>query len=227
MYRLYCLAVVLIISTSCATSGTRLSSDSSRIPKNVDATQFGQNSEDAAIASAMANLRSQAGDYALSSADLLEITVYREEKLGRTIRVSQTGEISLPLIGTLKVSGKSVQEAQQIIAAKLSEYLVNPQVTIFIKEYGNKKIYVMGEVKNPGSFDVPPESKLTVLEAISLAGGFTPIAAKDRTRVIRTDSTGKSETWTVEVGEITSKDNKKKALSLKPNDVVFVPQSFF
>lgn len=183
--------------------------------------------EEAAIAAALSGIANPKSDYKLSPADLLEVTVYREEELGRTVRVSQNGEISLPLVGTLKVGGSSLQDAQARVAEKFAEYLVNPQVTVFIKEYGNKKIYVLGEVAKPGSLDLPPESKLTVLEAISMSGGFSAVAAKDRTRVIRAGEGGKSQSWTVEVSAITTGGRKDKDMTLEPNDVVFVPQSFF
>jgi len=163
----------------------------------------------------------------ISPADLLEISVYREEDLGRTLRVSQQGTISFPLAGVLKVGGMSTIDAENLLSLKLRDFLVQPQVTIFIKEYGNKQVYVLGEVKNPGSFELPTESKLTVLEAISKAGGFSPVAAKDRTQVIRTDRDGRSQTFLIEVSAIMTKGEKHRDIVLEPNDVVHVPQSFF
>ncbi|MFA6028813.1 MAG: polysaccharide biosynthesis/export family protein [Elusimicrobiota bacterium] len=183
--------------------------------------------EAAAIASVLQQLKQKGSDYKIGAADLVEITVYREEELNRTARVSQNGSISLPLVGAVQVGGKTPAEAETYIAGKLKDFLVSPQVTIFIKEYGNKKVFVLGEVTKPGSYELPPESKLTVLEAISLAGGFTQVAAKDRTKVIRTTSDGRSQNPTVEVSAITTRGEKNKDLPLEPNDVVYVPQSFF
>lgn len=183
--------------------------------------------EAAAIASVLQQLKQKGSDYKIGAADLVEITVYREEELNRTARVSQNGSISLPLVGAVQVGGKTPAEAETYIAGKLKDFLVSPQVTIFIKEYGNKKVFVLGEVTKPGSYELPPESKLTVLEAISLAGGFTQVAAKDRTKVIRTTSDGRSQNLTVEVSAITTRGEKNKDLPLEPNDVVYVPQSFF
>jgi polysaccharide export outer membrane protein len=114
-----------------------------------------------------------------------------------------------------------------LVAGKLQDFLINPQVTIFIKEYGNKKIYVLGEVKKPGAYELPVESRLTVLEAVSLAEGFTPIAAKDRTKIIRSMRDGKSLSLTIEISAITTRGEKEKDIPLEPNDVVWVPQSYF
>ncbi|MFA5138927.1 MAG: polysaccharide biosynthesis/export family protein [Elusimicrobiota bacterium] len=183
--------------------------------------------EEAALADILQQIRGQKSDYRISAADLLQITVFREQDMDRTVRVSQTGEISFPLVGNVKVGGLSQADAETLLAEKLKEFIVSPQVSVFVKEYGNKKVFVLGEVTKPGSYELPPESRLTVLEAISLAGGFTAVAAKDRTRVIRAMSDGKSQSFTIEVSAITSNGQKDKDISLEPNDVVFIPQSFF
>lgn len=182
--------------------------------------------EEAAIASALSSIQHKEGDYKISAADLLDITVYGNKDLDRLVRVSQNGTISFPLIGAVTVGGLSVIDAERALSDRLKDYLIAPQVTIFIKEYGNKKVFVFGQVTKPGSYELPTEAKLTVLEAVSMAGGFTPIAAADRTRVIR-NVNGKSATFTVEVSAITKHGEKEKDISLEPNDVIYVPQSFF
>lgn len=170
--------------------------------------------------------RLQKVDYKISGADLLEISVYQQPDLERKLRVSQNGTVSFPLVGIVKVGGLSVAGAEAALSKRLQEFIIDPQVSIFIKEYGNKKVFVLGEVKTPGSYELPTESRLTVLEAISLAGGFTAIAATDRTKVIRTVE-GKSQSFVVEVSAITKRGEKDKDLPLEPNDVIYVPQSFF
>lgn len=189
-------------------------------------TEAQARSEDSAIQSALQAVQAKKTDYKLGGADLLNITVFQQPDLDRKLRVSQKGTITFPLVGPVTVGGLTVQEAEAALSAKLSEYVVSPQVTIFIQEYGNKKIFVLGEVKKPGSFELPTESRLTVLEAISLAEGFSPIAAPDRTKVIRTVD-GKSQSFTIPVSDITKHGEKDKDIPLEPNDVVYVPQSFF
>lgn len=166
-------------------------------------------------------------NYRLGPSDLIDITVFRETELNRSIRVNQEGEISFPLVGTIKVGGKSIIEAEKAIANGLGEFIKQPQVTIFVKEYSARQVYILGEVKSPGAFPLPTESGLTVLEAISLAGGFTPVAAQDRTRVIRTGMDGKPQNFIIGVSDITKNGQKDKDMPLVPSDVVFVPQSFF
>lgn len=187
--------------------------------------QSDQAAIDAAIQLAKVQQQSKT-DYKIGGADLIEITVYQQSDMDRKLRVSQNGTVSLPLIGVVKVGGLSINEAEAALSEKLKEFIINPQVTIFIREYGNKKIFILGEVKSPGSYELPTESKLTVLEAISLAGGFTAIAAPDRTKVIR-NVNGQSQNFTIEVSAITKHGRKEQDLPLEPNDVVVVPQSFF
>lgn len=166
-------------------------------------------------------------NYLISPTDLIDITVYRETELNRAVRVNAEGEISLPLAGTIKVGGLSIIDAERALSERLKEFLVNPQVSIFIKEYSSKQIYMLGEVKSPGALPLPLEAPMTVLEAIAKAGGFTSLAAPDRTRVIRNTGDGKSKSIPIPVSAITKEGQKDKDIALTPNDVVYVPQSFF
>lgn len=165
-------------------------------------------------------------NYKIQPGDLLEITVYKEADMARTARISGNGTITFPLAGVVKMSELSVPEAESLLAEKLSEFLVKPQVTVLIKEYGNKQIYVLGEVKKPGSITIPAERRLTVLEAITLAGGFTDLAAQDRTKILRGAGAG-SQSIPVEITRITKQGDKTADIYLEPNDTVYVPQSFF
>lgn len=215
------LAALLLIPSACAWTPRYEPSPA----KKADAAQREQ-AEAAAIAAAVSQTQAKKEDYRLSGADLLQITVYGEKDLDRLARVSQTGLISYPLVGEVKVGGLTVPEAEAALAGKLKDFLRDPQVTVFIKEYGNKKVFVFGQVKKPGAIELPTETKLTVLEAISQAEGFTQIAAPDRTRVVRMVD-GKSQSFTIEVSAITKRGEKEKDMKLEPNDIVFVPESVF
>jgi polysaccharide export outer membrane protein len=182
--------------------------------------------EAAAIALAMQQLQRQKHDYRIGPADLISVQVYQDAEMSRKVRVNAGGAVSLPLVGEIKIGGKTLLEAQTLVEEKLGTYLKNPQVSLFIEDYGSKLVYVMGEVQKPGSVAVPAEAKITVVEAISSAGGFTPIAAQDRTRVLR-NVNGQATTYHIDVRAITQQGQKDKDMVLEPNDVVFVPQSFF
>jgi polysaccharide export outer membrane protein len=229
MRRLLC-ALVWICAAGCAAApaastaaqqqSAAASAAAERDPKQV------AEAEEAALAQAMRLLAKPKSDYRLTSADLLDVTVYGDSEVTRKVRIGQNGNISLPLIGSVKIGGMTILEATDALNEKLKKFYVDPQVSLFIEEYGNKQIFVLGEVNRPGSYPIPSESHMTVLEAVSTAGGFTPVAGLDRTRILR-DVNGKSEIIMIEVTAITKLGQKEKDLVLQPNDVVFVPQSFF
>ncbi len=195
-------------------------------PIDPAARQAAADKEAAAIADALKLVVRSKTDYHISSADLIAVTVYQDAEMSRKVRVNANGTVSLPLVGAVKVGGMTLIEAQAAIEGKLGKYLVNPQVSLFIEDYGNKTIFVMGEVTKPGSYPIPTESRMTVLEAISTAGGFTAVAAQDRARVLR-NVNGASVTYTINTKEITQQGQKDKDMVLEPNDIIYVPQSFF
>jgi len=182
--------------------------------------------ETAAVAAAMGRASRAVSGYRISPADLLSVTLYDVQDMNRKVRVDAGGMISLPLVGAVKVGGRTLAQAERLIDRKLASFVVRPQVSLFIDEYGSRLIYVMGEVQKPGSYSIPAESRMTVLEAISTAGGFTPVAAQDRARVLRYVN-GESMNYTIDVRSLTRDAHKDKDLVLEPNDVVFIPQSLF
>ena len=164
--------------------------------------------------------------YTLQPGDLIDIQVFQEENMHRTLRLNSNGSVTFPLIGTIELSGLSVEQAEARLGDKLTNYLKNPQVSILVKEYGNKTVYVLGQVHKPAAIQIPPEKQLTVLEAITSVGGFTDIANTSKVRVLRVQD-GQQIVLDVDVSQITKQGNKTLDIALIPGDVVFVPQSIF
>ncbi len=189
------------------------------------APQTAPYSAEQTLAAGLKQVRESA-DYLLQPGDLVEIKVYKEENMDRTLRISSNGTVTFPLVGNIKIAGLTVTSAENNLSAALKKYILLPQVSIFIKEYGNKTIYVLGQVMKPSAIQIPPERPLTVLEAITSAGGFTDIAAQSKVRVLR-DNGGKHESIDIDVSQITKMGNKSLDISLTPGDVVLVPQSMF
>ncbi len=164
---------------------------------------------------------------------MLEINVYGHDDLSITTRVSSEGEISYPLLGTLKVVGKTVRELEKNIQLLLDkDYIVNPHVVVFTKEYHLNIVSVMGEVKKPTTIDLNNNKVTTVLEAISMAGGFSETANKNKIQIIRTSPDGTKEYFTVKLDSLIKKLKSGKAevddkLSLKPGDVIMVSGRIF
>jgi polysaccharide export outer membrane protein len=114
-------------------------------------------------------------DYRVGAQDLLEISVFGVPDLSRTVRVNSSGGISLPLIGGVQAGGHTVSELEKILAELLSKnYLQNPQVSVFVKEYTSQRITLEGSLKNPGIY--PITGKTTLLQAIAIGGGLDPLA---------------------------------------------------
>jgi polysaccharide export outer membrane protein len=151
-------------------------------------------------------------DYAIGEGDLLKVTVYDNPDLATEARVND-GRITFPLIGEIFVNDLTVSDVERRITALLTDgYLKKPHVSVTILEYG-KKVYVNGEVRNPGAYKIT--KGLTVLKAITIAGGFTMKASEGRTRIIRK----------TENGEISIK--AKMDDLVMPDDIIMVPESYF
>jgi polysaccharide export outer membrane protein len=166
-----------------------------------------------------------ATSYALAPNDLLEIRVFQEDDLACRLRVSPKGTIVFPLIGMVAVGGLSPQQAAEAIREKLAkDYLVNPQVTLTVFEYGKRRFAVLGEVQKAGTFDMPEREKVTLLDAIAMAGGYTRIA--DPAKVTLKRKEGGKETIIRLNAKKMAKENQA-AFEIQPGDVITVGESWF
>ena len=169
----------------------------------------------------------QSSEYHIGPENVLQIDVYygKNEKISQKVRVSSAGAIDYPLVGAVNVAGLTVSQLQEKMKQLLEkDYLVNPQVTVFIEEYST--VSIMGEVKKPGVF--PIKGRLTVVELIALAEGFSKIASPNKVKVIRTRSDGTKEEIVVRVRDIMNKHAEdKENVELRSGDVVIVPESIF
>lgn len=157
-------------------------------------------------------------EYRICINDLLSISVYEEPDLAKTVRVDANGAISYPLIGNIEVKSLTAKELESKITELLSQdYLINPQVSVFIKEYA--KISILGQVVKPGAYEL--KTGLTVVDAIALGGGFTEKANVNSVKLVRIKGKDK-ETINIDVNEIVSKGYKEKDIKLEPGDLVIV-----
>ena len=169
------------------------------------------------------NLAMAVEDTTLGPGDIFSVTVFGEKDLTGKFLVSAKGTVDYPLIGTIKVQGKTPPAVGALIKTKLSEgYLKQPHVSVFVDDYNSKKISIFGQVKKPGTFNYV--NNMSIIEAITLAGGFTPMASKNKLAVTRIID-GKSARFTVpakEIGEGTATN-----YLMRPGDIVFVPERVF
>ena len=159
----------------------------------------------------------------LGVGDVVEVRVFEEADLSGPYRVSPGGTIDFPLCGKVQVAGMNTSGLSDLLTRCLSEkYLKHPQVTVLLREYNSKKIFVFGEVQKPGTF--PYDDDMSIIQAITMAGGFTKIASKNDIAVTRTVE-GKETRIRVPVADIGT--GREKNFRLQPGDIVFVPESMF
>lgn len=127
-------------------------------------------------------------EYRLGPEDVIEIFVWKEPELATTVVIRPDGRISLPLADELEASGKTVAELQQEITARLSKYVQQPVVNVMVKQVNSLKISVLGEVRKPDVYKI--KNRVTVLDAIAMAGGFTDLARPNRVILLRNTPDG-------------------------------------
>jgi protein involved in polysaccharide export with SLBB domain len=165
-------------------------------------------------------------DYIIMPADILEIAVYQEPDLKSTLRVSNEGTIVFPLIGPVTVGGLSPQAAAQTLRDRLAKgYLMNPQVSVTVMEFSKRRFTVLGEVQKPGSYDMPAQQEVTVLQAIGMAGGYTRIANPGKVTLMRKHD-GSPKTFSLDAKKMAS-GNAESAFMVQPGDVITVAESRF
>jgi polysaccharide export outer membrane protein len=129
-----------------------------------------------------------AEDYKIGARDLLEVRVFDLDQLNASVRVSEAGTISLPLIGEVNAGGLTRAELESEIETALTRYVNQPQVSVFIREYQSQRFSVIGAVRTPGPYDMV--GRTTLLEAISMAGGINQVDAAGKVTVLRAGLTG-------------------------------------
>lgn len=150
--------------------------------------------------------------YTLGAGDKLRITVYNEPDLSGEFEVSGQGSISVPLLGQVQVVGKTTAEAQAILTQKYGkDYLVNPSVSIEVLNY--RPFFIIGEVNHPGSY--PYVNGMTVINAVALAGGYTPRADHDAIKIKHSNQTTEQE------------QSAKEDTTVQPGDVIEIAERFF
>jgi len=161
-------------------------------------------------------------EYWIGPEDVLEITIWRNVDLSKEVTVRPDGRISLPLIGDVTAVGKTATQLSEDISTKLKEYKENPQVSIIVKEVNSYAIYVLGEVVRPDKY--PLKTKTTLLQALTVAGGFTATAARNKIVVFRFVQDGGGQ-MKIKAGydDIVLRDGSNQNIELKPGDQIVVP----
>lgn len=157
----------------------------------------------------------------LGAGDELEITVSGKEELSGKFQIGDDGKIRFPWIGVVECAGRAPQDVAADIERRLADgWLRQPQVAVFVTGRQNREVMVLGQVKEPDSY--PYKDGLTLVQAISLAGGMNPLAQARKVKLTRETAKGR-QTFEIDVTAIL--DSRSRDLVLQPGDIVFVPES--
>jgi polysaccharide biosynthesis/export protein len=159
--------------------------------------------------------------YAIGIGDVLEISVWKNPELGVTTPVRPDGRISVPLLGDIQASGMTPLALRQNLTDRFKEFVTAPGVSVVIKEINSRKVFVTGEVENPGAYDLQPRTKL--MQALAMAGGLTPYAKK-KVIVLRDSRDGRNDRrYEVDLDAIVSGKRASDNLVLHPGDTIIIP----
>jgi polysaccharide export outer membrane protein len=164
-------------------------------------------------------------DYLVGEGDVLRVNVYDHPDLNATVRVSNGGTVLFPLVGEIAIGGLTVGQVAEQIAATLADgYLVSPQVSVFVQEFRSRRAIIMGQVKNPGLYEL--SGPTTILELISKAGGLSPAAGETVTIKRKSArSPGQENLLSINLKKLMQLGDAESNVSILDGDSVFVEQA--
>ena len=162
----------------------------------------------------------QASSYLLQPGDLIEVHVWREPELTRQVIIRPDGQLSFPLVGDMPAAGRSVTDVTESLKKAIHEYIPEAVVTISLQEPKGNKVFIIGKVNRPGEYVMAHTAN--VLQALSMAGGFSPYAKRSSIKVIRSAGAGFSA-FDVDYDHLSKGQNLDTNLIVLPGDVIIVP----
>jgi polysaccharide export outer membrane protein len=224
MIRCLCAAVAAVLLTGGAASAQELAATATPAPAAASEVAAPAAGVPAAVTKPAATaaetaILNDARDYKIGPEDLLDISVWKNPELSRTVPVRPDGKVSLPLVNDIQASGLTPTALRQQLIERLSEFIPAPEVAVIVREVHSMKVAVVGSVKTPGRYEL--KSAATVLEMIALAQGFTDFAARDRVVVLRQEN-GETKRIPFNYRKVAAGDEQSN-LVVQPGDIIVVP----
>lgn len=160
-------------------------------------------------------------NYIIGAQDVLDISVWHEPDLTRTVPVRPDGKISLPLLNDVQAAGLTPTKLGDEITTSLKKFVTDPQVTVIVSLINSQRVYILGEVNRAGAYPLLPG--MTVLQALSSSGGFSQFANTKKIYVLRTMEDGKSEKYPFNYKDVIAGRRPDENIVLKAGDTVVVP----
>jgi len=162
----------------------------------------------------------QDANYVIGSQDVLNISVWKEAELTRTVPVRPDGKISLPLLNDVQAEGLTPTQLAAEITTSLKKFVAEPQVTVIVTEINSQRVYIMGEVTHAGAYPLLPD--MTILQALSSAGGFTQFANPKKIYMFRMEN-GKQVKYPFNYKDVIAGKRPEQNITLKAGDTIVVP----
>ena len=159
-------------------------------------------------------------NYVIGSQDVLDISVWKEADLTRVVPVRPDGKISLPLLNDVQAAGLTPTQLAESITTSLKKFVTDPQVTVIVAQINSQRIYIVGEVTRAGAYPLLPD--MTMLQALSSAGGFTPFANLKKIYMFRIEG-GKQVKYPFNYKDVISGKHTEQDVMLKAGDTIVVP----
>ncbi len=164
--------------------------------------------------------RAEDGDYRIGPEDVLQIIVWKNDTLSRTVSVRPDGKISLPLLDDVQAAGRTTRDLRDLLTKKLADYVAAPEVSVIVTDVRSMKVSVIGEVPKPGRYEL--KSKTTVLDILAVAGGFSQFASRTRIVILRPDG-DKMRRIPFNYNKVITSGGEDENFYLQPGDIVVVP----
>lgn len=159
-------------------------------------------------------------NYVIGSEDVLDVSVWKEPDFSRTVPVRPDGKISLPLLNDVQAAGLTPPQLAAEITTSLNKFVTSPQVTVIVTQVNSQRVYLLGEVTRPGAYTLTPG--MTVLQALSNAGGFTPYANSKKIYLLREEN-GNQQKLSFNYKDVIAGKRPEQNIALKTGDTIVVP----
>lgn len=210
----FCLALLLLLATAWSLGMAQQAAPEKAKESGVPAAQSATKPD--------SSPRSATDDptFIIGQDDVLDISVWKEPDVSRQVPVRPDGKISLPLLNDVQASGLTPMQLQAQLTEKLKKFFTEPQVTVIVTAINSRRVYMMGEISRPGAIPLTPN--MTVLQAISSAGGLTQFANSSKIQILRTEN-GKQVPYFFNYKEVIRGVKTEQNIFLKPGDSIVVP----
>jgi polysaccharide export outer membrane protein len=159
-------------------------------------------------------------EYRIGPEDVLQVFVWKNEALSRTVSVRPDGKISLPLLGDVEAAGQTTRELRDALVKRYTEFIAAPEISVIVNEVKSIKVSVIGEILKPGQYEL--KSRTTVLDMVAIAGGFGPFASRAKMAILRPDG-GKMKRIPFNFNKAISEGGEQENFYVQPGDIVVVP----